>query len=196
MVERKKARYLPPILLDRYEQLNGDAIENLEESINIQKALETRLHEQLATGESGDAWRLLNELVPEYEIGDEETKEGVFNRMKHIIHGGIAAYGVRRDIQNIHESQRKLTETLTKCRKDVQETFTMEQWNSMLSELLHIMRMECDAETMRRVAMGIQSRQKLLPSREPIDIGIIAEENKNGTNEHAGVERTPESDRL
>ncbi len=167
---KKKHQYLPAELIGRFEHLNGDALDNLEESIGIQRALETRLLEQLATGESAEAWKLLTELVPSYEsTSDPHVKDGIFNRMKHIIHGGLKAYGVRRDIQNIHDSQRKLTETLTKCRKEVQETYSQEQYNQMLNELLGIIRMNCDFDTQRKIALDIQARQKL-PAARVIDI--------------------------
>ena len=41
---------------------------------------------------------------------------------------GLGYEAVRHEIQSIHESQRKLTETLTKSRKEVQETYTQSQW--------------------------------------------------------------------
>lgn len=172
-----KSQYLPPALRSRYEELNVTAIENLEESIKVQVAMETRLHDQLATGESFQAWQLIKEAIADYDYATtDDAKDGVVARMKHITTSGLTAYGVRKDIQSIHESQRKLTETLTKCRKEIQQTYTQEMWNEMLNELLHTIRTECDPDTMRRVATAIQAKQRL------------ALQEKNGNNQYINSE--------
>lgn len=157
----KKSSYLPQELLSRYENINGDALDNLEESIKIQQALETRLLEQMQTGESADAWRILGELASVYKHADDGQKEGLFNRMDAVINGGIKSYGVRKEIQNIHQSQGNLTQILTRCRKEIAESFTLEQWNSMMSTLLGIVQVSCDIETQRKIARGIQQAQAL-----------------------------------
>lgn len=172
-----KSQYLPPALRSRYEELNVTAIENLEESIKVQVAMETRLHDQLSTGESFQAWQLVKEAIADYDYATtDEAKDGVVARMKQITTSGLTAYGVRKDIQSIHESQRKLTETLSKVRKEVQETFTLEQYNEMLNTLLNILRVELDPDTMKRVAHAIQEKQRL------------SLKEKNGTNNYVDRE--------
>lgn len=172
-----KSQYLPPALRSRYEELNVTAIENLEESIKVQVAMETRLHDQLSTGESFQAWQLIKEAIADYDYATtDEAKDGVVARMRQITTSGLTAYGVRKDIQSIHESQRKLTETLTRCRKEIQQTYTQEMWNEMLNELLNTIRTECDPDTMRRVATAIQTKQRL------------SLKEKNGTNNYVDTE--------
>jgi len=172
-----KSQYLPPALRSRYEELNVTAIENLEESIKVQVAMETRLHDQLSTGESFQAWQLIKEAIADYDYATtDDAKDGVVARMKHITTSGLTAYGVRKDIQSIHESQRKLTETLTKCRKEIQQTYTQEQYNEMLNTLLNILRVELDPDTMKRVAHAIQEKQRL------------SLKEKNGTNNYVDTE--------
>lgn len=184
-IAKGKAKFLPPILLERYENLNGDALDNLEESIGIQKALETRLLEQLATGESSEAWRILNELIPVYEQADDEQKVGVFNRIKHIASGGLKAYGVRKEIQQAHKYQGELTAILSRCRKEVAETFTLDQYQSMVNTLLAIVQETCDSDTRRLIARKIQQRQAVaLPPQKVIE--VAAKESVNVVNDIRG----------
>ncbi len=56
--------------------------------------------------------------------------------LQQIASEGVGYDAVRHEIQSIHETQRKLTETLTKSRKEVQETYTQTQWNEMLHIIL------------------------------------------------------------
>lgn len=173
---QKRFEYLPPELKARFEHLNGDAIEGLEESVRIQQTLESRLLEQLSTGESAQAWQLLNELVPQYEYADPQTKDGIVNRMKQIIQGGLKAYGVRKEIQNIHETERKLVETLSKVRKETQEIFTLEQRNEFVGAMLRILKEEIDTESMRRVGMRIQGLIETQQQEKPINVQVIKRE--------------------
>ena len=130
--------YLPDRLIKRAESLTGDAIDNIEESISIQKALESDLLERLKTGESGTAWLAIREglqtLLNAYSSNLDITP--ILAQLQQLARSGVGYDAVRHEIQNIHETQRKLTETLTKSRKEVQETYTQTQWNEMLSIIL------------------------------------------------------------
>lgn len=155
-----RSNYLPPELKARFESLTGDAIDGLEETIKIQQAFEVTLIEKLQTGESAAAWKVLGELVQEYEYGDDQTRPKTFNRIKQVAQGGLKAYGVQKEILDLHERQRKQTETLTRCRKDVSETFTQEQWNEMMSHVLRTLKLHCDGVTLRAIATDFE-RDKL-----------------------------------
>lgn len=162
-----KYAYMPPNLTFRMERLNGDVLDNLEESIGIQKTLETQIYERMKSGESGVIWQELKKLVSQVnflldnppEVPEDiepealelffaefeaRVKTNAWDKARELILEGKKAYNVhqehRRDIQSIHDSERKLTETLTKCRKEIQETFTQEQWNGLLQMNLAILR--------------------------------------------------------
>ncbi len=166
-----RAQYLPKELKARFEDLTGDAIEGLEETVKIQQAMETQLLDQLQSGESHEAWKLINELCIEYSYGDDEQREATFSRIHQTAQGGLKAYGVKKEILDLHERTRKQTETLVKCRKEVQETFTREMWNEMLSNLLQIMTIHCDRPTLRRIGSDIQKAQ-LLKGGE-LDVEVV-----------------------
>jgi hypothetical protein len=133
-----KVAYLPDRLIKRAESLTGDVLDNIEESISIQKALESDLLERLKTGESGTAWLRLrdtvNALKHAYSANVDLTP--ILAQLQRLAKSGVGYDAVRHEIQSIHETQRKLTETLTKSRKEVQETYTQTQWNEMLQIIL------------------------------------------------------------
>lgn len=133
-----KLAYLPDRLIKRADALTGDVLDNIEESISIQKALESDLLERLKTGESGKAWvdakQLVSTITAVSAAGDDTST--LLNELQQLMDAGASYDAVRAEIQSIHESQRKLTETLTKSRKEVQETYTQTQWNEMLQIVL------------------------------------------------------------
>ncbi len=158
----ERANYLPPEMKARYEELTGDAVDGLEANVRMQQMLETRLWEKVETGESHQAWKVINELVQEYECGDANTQPGTFNRIKQVAQGGLKAYGIQKEILELHERQRRQTETLVKCRAQIQTTYSEEQHGEFLAAVLSILKMRVDLATLRLVAQDIEQKQ-LLP---------------------------------
>jgi len=167
-----RANYLPPDLKPRFEQLTGDAMEGLEETVRIQQAMETQLWSQMETGESHESWKILNELCKEYEYGSDTTRPQTFQRIKQVASGGLKAYGVKREILDLHERTRKQTETLSKVRKEVQETFTLEQDRERMGILLRILKLHCNNATLRAIAQDLQ-RASLANATNVMDIKDI-----------------------
>lgn len=140
--------YLPKNYAPRLENTITDFITNLEESIAIQKALETRYLEKLGTNESTEAWSKLRKAVSDYDDAThkEDPKEKAigqaqaFGMIRFIVEDGLSESFLHSDIQRLHEGQRKLSETLSKVRKESQEIYTQEQWMEMLSFLLQIIK--------------------------------------------------------
>jgi hypothetical protein len=132
--KHSKYLYLPPVLTARVEELTGDALQNLEESIKIQRSIETQLLEKLGTGESPDAWNALGKII---DADDEEMPPAAkLAAIRSVVDGALGELSLQQRIQSIHDTQRKLTETLSKVRKEAQETFTLEQWNAMLHTVM------------------------------------------------------------
>jgi hypothetical protein len=127
-----KYQYLPPVLTARVEELTGDALENLEQSIKIQRSIETQLLEKLGTGESPDAWAAIKEILADPKMPADLQLAGI----RVVVDGALGELSLQQRIQSIHDTQRKLTETLSKVRKEAQETYTQEQWNAMLNVVL------------------------------------------------------------
>ena len=134
--KHSKYQYLPPNFSSRLESVISDHIENIEHSIEIQKMLETTYLEKLGTSESTEAWSKLRQAVKDYDRGNAEA----FGTIRFIVNEGLSQSFLYRDIQSIQESQRKLSETLSKVRKEAQEIYTHEQWNEMLSTLVGVLK--------------------------------------------------------
>jgi len=143
-----KYQYLPPNFSSRLETVLSDHIENLEHSIEIQKTLETTYLEKLGTGESTEAWAKLQKAVTEYDDAARDSDpakkiEGqtrAFGMIRFIVQEGLNQSFLYRDVQAIQESQRKLSETLSKVRREAQEIYTHEQWNEMLAALVQVLK--------------------------------------------------------
>jgi hypothetical protein len=184
---RSKSKFLPEKIKARVEDFTGDVIDNLEESVLIQQALETVIHEQLKTGESSANWSELRQIATETKIrindlhlkikfgDDEEIPDGyidaqtailkgdAFDAMTEVISEGHKRYNVqvelRKQIQSIHDSQRKLTETIAKARKDIAETYTSEEWHVMINNLNLILKARVTRDVLQLVAQDIQALQ-------------------------------------
>lgn len=155
---RSSYSYLPDLKVKRIEEMAYDEIENLVEAAKIQRALETEVLERFGTGESGEAWKLLQKAVNDHKAAHEATPE--FDLIARIVLEGQEDGALRREIFILHENQRKLTESIVKCRSTVQETYTREMWNEMLSEIMLIHKQEIhDRDTLQRLqnAFAIRS---------------------------------------
>lgn len=180
-----KSEYLPPQVYARFESLNGTVLDNIEESIKIQQTLETSIIERLNSGESALAWDKLAEYLASVSLVDDgansseedETAflsrrvaqlEAVIDASRRLVLEGSKSFAIqsqiRKELQQAHESQRKLTETLTKCRKEMQETYTEEQWNMLLLAVLTSLKRNVDTQVLTAVVKDFDSfqTQKLL----------------------------------
>lgn len=122
---RSKYHYLPAFEARRVEEMAADELHNLEENIRIQRALESRYFEHYTS-------------IKDKKKAEAYTLEDL-NK-------------ITERIQSLHESQRKLTDSLIKCRKSVQETYTREMWNELMAEVLQILHEEIyDRDTRARI---------------------------------------------
>lgn len=182
-----KSEYLPPQVYARFESLNGTVLDNIEESIKIQQAMETSIIERLNSGESAIAWDKLGDMLASVSLIDDGEPDGpraedeivflsrrvsqleaVIESSRRLVLEGSRSFAIqsqiRKELQMAHESQRKLTETLTKCRKEMQETYTEEQWNMLLLAVLTSLKRNVDTAALTNVVKDFDSfqTQKLL----------------------------------
>jgi Mg2+ and Co2+ transporter CorA len=185
--KQSKSEYLPQAIYARFENLNTSVLDNLEESIKLQQTLETSIIERLDTGESALAWERLLDImaatslidtgIPEEAAEEDEIVqlrrrveqlETAIDSARQITQQGARSFAIqselRKELQQAHDAQRKLTETLTKCRKEVQETYTEEQWNTLLLAVLTSLKRHVEAQALTAVVKDFQSfsAQKLL----------------------------------
>jgi hypothetical protein len=154
-----KSAYLPPVLTARMEELTYDAIGNLEESVKTHVVLESRINEEFGEGCSLERWRELKDELTRFENkeanGDNpsprECLEAVQTLVSQGLHDAASEERLAERLRVNHEAQRKLSESVSKIRKEMQETYTQEQWNVMLNILLNILRQEIDARTVGNI---------------------------------------------
>ncbi|MBK8302342.1 MAG: hypothetical protein WBC19_14360 [Pyrinomonadaceae bacterium] len=144
---KKKYQHMPHRLAVRFEQLTCSELENLEENIRIQCALETRLYERLSTGESTEAWRRLKLAVREFDRarklrGDraESLSKRAFDKIRAIVNEKLDEGYLINEILALQEAERKTTETLIKglrIRKDIWAIALREEF---IADVVHILR--------------------------------------------------------
>ncbi len=79
--------------------------------------------------------------------------------IRFIVIEGLSQAFLYRDIQSIQESQRRLSETLSKVRKEAQEIYTHAQWNQMLSTLIGVLKNNIqDQKILRSIQEEIYER--------------------------------------
>lgn len=182
VAKQHKSEYLPDVVYARFDSLNGSVLDNLEESIKMQQALETSIIERLDSGESALAWDKLAEYLASVSLiddgfSDQATAEdeadslrrrvvqleAAIDAARRLVLEGSKSFAVqsqiRKELQAAHEAQRKLTETLTKCRKEMQETYTEEQWNVLLLAVLTSLKRHVDNHQLTAVVKDFDSFQ-------------------------------------
>jgi hypothetical protein len=164
-----KYAYLPDSLTARIDPLGLNVIENLEGAVQIQAALETRLHEEFNEGCSLERWREVNDIITLFEKQEAEENnpspreclESVSALIKQGLNESRHEELLAERLRLSHDSQRKLSESVSKIRKEMQETYTQEQWNVMNNILLNIIREELqqvdNGRTLGRIAQRIAS---------------------------------------
>lgn len=163
--KRSKYLFLPDPLARRVEELTIDAIKNLEGNINILCSLETSVMEKLGTGESPEAWKQLADVFDRLD-NNKLTMGGALHLIRDIVDGAIAQDSLVARIQSLQESQRKQTETLTKSRKEIQETYTAEQWNLMLEILMRVIHNNVHSkEQLDRITKALVSESLIIESQ-------------------------------
>lgn len=171
-----KYMYLPKMMTARVEQLSGDSIKNLEESIDIQKALESRLHEQFTEGVSIEKWRELKDVLATFNRLDADNQapdpRTCLEGIQKIVAAGLtdaqSEAKLTEQLQSLHDTQRKLTESVFKCRKESQEIYTKEQWDMMLNILLMSVRNHSDGNALKHIVADLFAYQR---DQEPKLIG-------------------------
>lgn len=170
---KHRSDFLPPEMAARFEVLNSDMIENLGESLKIQQSMETELIERLRTGESAGAWDELGRLAMSFMAqSSDEAKLAIAEEAFKVVQKGGTSYfaqkEIRGEIARTHEAQRKMTETLVKCRKEVQETYTEEEHQAFLRTVLTALKRVATPEVLMAVARDLSEQGlRVLPPAQP-----------------------------
>lgn len=233
-VKKFRHEYLESKQQERYAGLaDGDLLASLEESVHIQQLLEAAALERFATGESPEAWRrMIKQLDALAEIdpfdctadSDAETLDlyvAAVRRqvaeMKEMAAKGVRDWEVIGQVQELHEGQRKITESLYKSRNLQQKTYTEEQVEALINTITITIREQGTPDMLQSIAAKIALmtgergkvggekvgtiRKIFAPTKKekPIEVTALAVMGESDTeeNDQRGVENngTEESDR-
>lgn len=164
-----KINFIPdPKLIERTQSLAHDLIANLDDSVKIGAMIESRYLEKIGTTESTAAWIELRKAVNAYKKAEDEVEKAIaFAVIDKIVEHGLGEVHLIRDIQAAQESQRKITETAIRGRKERSETMTNEQFNWGLAKLVHIVTTHvADRNTLAKI-YGALEQAYLLESSNP-----------------------------
>ncbi|MFM9903626.1 MAG: hypothetical protein ACKVQJ_03535 [Pyrinomonadaceae bacterium] len=144
---KKKYQCIPHRLAVRVEQLTASELENLEENIRIQRALETRLYERFPTGESTEAWRRLKLAVREFDrarklSGDRAASlsKRAFDKIRAIVNERLDEWYLINEILALQEAERKTTETLIKGLRSRKDIWAIALREEFIADVIHILR--------------------------------------------------------
>jgi hypothetical protein len=140
--KRAKNQYLPHPTAEILEELVVEEISSIQQSIEVHEALQAEHFQKKATGESGAAWKQINELaklaaVPNLADGE---KNALIAQIVEISTRGVGELAWNSEFFAMAELQRKLAESLVKIRKEKLETITQVQLMELLNQLLLIIK--------------------------------------------------------
>lgn len=164
-----KINFIPDAkLIERTQSLAHDLIANLDDSVKIGAMIESRYLERIGTTESTAAWTELKKAVGAYKAAEDEVEKAIaFAVIDKIVEQGLGEVHLIRDIQAAQESQRKITETAIRGRKERSETMTNEQFNWGLAKLVHIVTTHvADRNTLAKI-YGALEQDYILESSNP-----------------------------
>lgn len=171
-IKRFRHQYLESKQQERFAGLaDGDLLQSLEESVHIQQLLEAAALERFATGESPEAWRRmitrlesLSELDPFDCTADSDAETLALyaaavrrevSEMKEMATKGARDWEVIAQVQELHEGQRKITESLYKSRNLQQKTYTEEQVEALLNTIVITIREQGTPDMIQSIAAKI-----------------------------------------
>ena len=154
---RSKYLYLPATLTARIENLTYDSIGNLEDSVKTHIALETRINEEFSEGCSLERWQEVKELQKSYQRavdeGSNPSSSECLDKVFALVDQGLQDARneelLAERLRTNHEAQRKLSDSISKIRKESQETYTYEQWSSFMVVQLNILREVLEGKQMQ-----------------------------------------------
>lgn len=163
---QSKYLYLPKLFTARIEALTYDSIGNLEDSVKTHIVLETRINEQFAEGCSLERWQEVRGVLGAYadhkrlyELSTDDKPieppdpDAYLARFTELVNQGLQDARneelLAERLRTNHEAQRKLADTISKIRKESQETYTQEQWNAFMNVQLNILREVLEGKLMQ-----------------------------------------------
>jgi len=163
----KYSRHMPARLLEAYDQSRNDPdILSLNEDISLTEARVADVLQRVDTAESGAMWDELSKLGKEIKLarksGDPGLVEDLFDEMLKLIAKGKGDRENWREIGDLLERKRKLSESQLKLLVTKQEFISRQQAVVLVSHLVEVVKTHVtDSNTKRRIMGGISQLMNL-----------------------------------
>ena len=170
------SRYMPARLLEAYDQSRQDPdILSLNEDISLTEARVADVLQRVDTAESGAMWDELSKLAKEIKLarksGDPGLVEDLFDEMLKLISKGKGDRENWREIGDLLERKRKLSESQLKLLVTKQEFISRQQAVALVSNLVEVVKTHVnDSQTKRRIIGGISQLMNLQEGQMIADI--------------------------
>lgn len=168
-IKKFRHQYLAGDQQERFKALaDGDLLESLEESIRIQQVLEAAALERFATGESPEAWKRMSKgldsiaALDPFDFPGESDAEAAslyaaavrreVADLKEAAAKAARDWDIIGQVQELHEGQRKITESLYKSRNLQQKTYTQEQVQTLLNAIVITIREQGTPDMVHAIA--------------------------------------------
>jgi len=161
------SRYMPARLLEAYDKSRNDPdILSLNEDISLTEARVADVLQRVDTAESGAMWDELSKLGKEIKLarklGDPSLVEDLFDEMLKLIAKGKGDRENWREIGDLLERKRKLSESQLKLLVTKQEFISRQQAVVLVSHLVEVVKTHVtDSNTKRRIMGGISQLMNL-----------------------------------
>ena len=165
--EGKFSKYLPKRLLEAYDQSRNDPdILSLNDDISLTEARVADVLQRVDSNESGAMWDELSKTAKEIKLarrsGDVELVETLFDDLLKLIQTGKADRENWREIGDLLERKRKLSESQLKLLVTKQEFISRQQAVALVGNLVEVVKTHVtDSLTKRRIIGGISQLMNL-----------------------------------
>lgn len=163
----KYAKYMPKRLLDAYDQAREDPdILSLNEDIALTIARVSDVLQRVDAKETGEMWDDLSKTAKELKAarrsGDVELVEMLLENMLNLIAKGKGDRDNWREIGDLQERRRKLTESQLKLQVAKQDYISRQQAVAFVGSIMDVIKLHVsDSLTKRRIIGGIQQIMNL-----------------------------------
>lgn len=175
----KYSKHLPARLLETYESAREDPdILSLNDDIALTLTRIEDVIKRVDANESGFLWDELTKAAKDFKAAqranDTEMCQSLLESILDLIQKGKNDWGAWREIGDLMERKRKLSESQLKLLTTKQEFISRQQAVSFATNIVQIVRENIsDPEERRKVAIGIQTLMNLPENQTPHQNSVL-----------------------
>ena len=172
----KYSKYMPTRLLEAYDASRDDPeILSLNEDIALTEARVADVLQRVDTNESGAMWdelaKLAKDIKAARKLGDPSLVEDLFDEMVKLIQKGKGDRENWREIGDLLERKRKLSESQLKLLVTKQEFISRQQAVMLVGQLVEVVKANVDDPlTKKRIAAGISQLMNMQEGQQLVRV--------------------------